>query len=195
MGRKRPTSISDPHIHIPTCESPLTCTCVHTPTWTQMHNIYTNRVTYVHMYKHKFYIHIAFHHYSGLNESHIPPSLAHLLECLVARGRTAREFLVGVGFFLKRYGLLEELCHWCWDLKSQRFMPFPCSSLSASCLRISSKFSGTAPVPCLHSPAILSAHEGHSHLLKIQNPKKLFLLQVPYVMVSNHCNNNNNNNM
>lgn len=53
------------------------------------------------MYKHKFYIHIAFHHYSGLNESHLPPSLAHLLECLVARGRTAREFLVGVGFFFK----------------------------------------------------------------------------------------------
>lgn len=29
----------------------------------------------------------------------VAPSLAHLLECLVARGRTAREFLVGVGFF------------------------------------------------------------------------------------------------
>lgn len=30
------------------------------------------------------------------------------------------------------------------------------------------------------SPAMLSAHEGHGHLLKIQTPKKLFLLQVFY---------------
>lgn len=71
----------------------------HVYTHPHEHNIYTNRVTYVRMYKHKFYIHIAFYHYSGLNESHIPPPLAHLLGCLVARCRTAREFLVGVGFF------------------------------------------------------------------------------------------------
>ena len=55
--------------------------------------------------------------------------------------------------------LLEEVCHWGWDLRFKKPTSFPVSSLGF-CLSVTRELSATASAPCLPACCHAPRHEG-----------------------------------